>query len=68
MAGIRKIAQVGDLCVACGCCEKICPIGAIRVHDGVIARVDGAKCVGCGKCANTCPADVITVTEREAVK
>lgn len=68
MAGTRKIACVGFLCVACGCCEKHCPKGAIHVHGGVIACVEETKCVGCGKCAKVCPADVITVTEREAAK
>ena len=42
-----RIAWVGRECVACGCCEKVCPRGAIGVALGVIARVDAEKCVGC---------------------
>lgn len=61
-----KIASVGRECVACGCCEKACPMGAIHIFRGVIARVDGDKCVGCGKCARSCPAAVIEIIEREA--
>ena len=61
-----KIAVVGALCVACGCCEAVCPKGAVRVHAGVIAKVDGELCVGCGKCSKICPADVISVEKREA--
>ena len=34
-----RIAWVGRECVACGCCEKACPKGAIGVALGVIARV-----------------------------
>lgn len=61
-----KIAEVGKLCVACGCCVKTCPKNAIYVHLGVIARVDEEKCVGCGKCTKICPADVIILSERQA--
>ena len=30
-------------CVACGCCVKVCPLGAIRVIAGIMAQVDMAK-------------------------
>ena len=50
-------------CVACGCCVKVCPLGAISVRRGVAAQVDVEKCVGCGKCARECPASVISIQE-----
>lgn len=50
-------------CVACGCCVKVCPLGAISVFRGVMANVDPKKCVGCGKCARECPASVIVIRE-----
>lgn len=46
-------------CVACGCCVKVCPLGAIQVLRGIVARVDEAKCVGCGRCVKECPASII---------
>lgn len=52
-------------CVACGCCEKVCPVKAITVFKGIMARVDFDKCVGCGKCAKECPASVIGIQEVE---
>lgn len=66
MAEIRKkrkavVAQAA--CVACGCCVKVCPIGAIEVVYGLYAKVAGEKCVGCGKCAKECPAAVIELRE-----
>lgn len=64
MAKALKIANIGKNCVACGCCVKVCPKNAVRIHSGVTARVDGEKCVGCGKCAAVCPAGIISVTER----
>lgn len=63
----RRKARVNEsLCVACGCCVKVCPLGAINVVNGLYARVDTARCVGCGKCAKECPASVIEIGEVEA--
>lgn len=50
-------------CVACGCCMKVCPKGAIQVFRGIMAQVDHEKCIGCGRCALECPAGVITLKE-----
>ena len=52
-----------DVCVACGCCAKVCPLSAIQIWNGICAKVDGTKCVGCGKCARECPASVIEIQE-----
>lgn len=65
MAG-KRFARVDDRCVACGSCVKVCPLGAISVWKGVVARVDKLRCVGCGKCAGECPAGSIELVEREA--
>lgn len=63
---VRKKAFVNeDLCVACGCCVKVCPTAAISIVWGVMAQVDEAKCVGCGKCAKECPGTIITIKEAE---
>lgn len=51
-------------CVACGRCQKVCPMEAIRVYKGLYARVDDNKCVGCGRCAKECPASVIVLEAR----
>ena len=61
---LRPKAVVDEsLCVACGCCVKVCPLSAIQIIKGVTARVDSTKCVGCGKCVRECPASVITLKE-----
>ena len=69
MSAIRKkrkaIVDQRD-CVACGCCVKVCPLGAIQIIRGIMAQVDMAKCVGCSKCAKECPASVIAIREVEA--
>ena len=59
----RKAVVNQKECVACGCCVKVCLMGAIQIIKGIMAQVDPAKCVGCGKCAKECPATVIEIRE-----
>ena len=62
---IRKKASIPQNdCVACGCCEKVCPLEAISIYKGIYAQVDIEKCIGCGKCEKECPASIITVEVR----
>ncbi len=51
------------VCVACGCCVKVCSLSAIQILHGLYANVDSARCVGCGKCVRECPASVIHLKE-----
>ena len=62
----RRAVVDPRLCVACGCCMRVCPLGAIEILRGVTAQVGSEKCVGCGRCAKECPASVITIQEVEA--
>ena len=63
----RKKALVDQtLCVACGCCVKVCPLQAVKVVKGMMAEVDWNKCVGCGRCVKECPASIISLQEVEA--
>ncbi len=65
---VKRKAQVSkDYCVACGACTYACPIGAIKVVEGVFAEVDQDKCVGCSKCANVCPASTIEMIIKDEV-
>ncbi len=61
----KRYAEVGNFCVACGTCQKVCPMSAISIWKGVIARIDKNKCVGCGKCVKECPAGTIEFKDRE---
>ncbi|MGI6012189.1 MAG: DUF362 domain-containing protein [Ruminococcus sp.] len=59
----RKAFVDTGVCVACGCCVKVCPKNALHIHHGITAKIDLEKCVGCGKCAKECPASVIEIRE-----
>ena len=61
----RKARVSQKDCVACGCCVKVCPKGAIKVYKGLYAHVNEELCIGCGRCASECPAAIIEVGEVE---
>lgn len=62
---MKKAKINKDYCVACGCCVKVCPKGAIKIHKGIFAIVDKDMCVGCGKCSLECPASIIEMEEKD---
>lgn len=62
----RKARVAKQDCVACGCCTKVCPKGAIRIYKGLYAQVNEGLCIGCGRCAAECPAAIIEVVEVDA--
>jgi heterodisulfide reductase subunit A-like polyferredoxin len=50
-------------CRACGTCETVCELSAVKVvaADGRrVAQVDVLRCTGCGTCAAHCPSSAIT--------
>ena len=58
----------GDLCVACGACEKVCAYNAIEIKDVPVrgdtvrrAVVNDVLCKGCGTCSATCRCGAIDV-------
>ena len=52
-----KKFTVSDACISCGKCEKVCPLGNIRMQDG--KPVWGNRCTHCMACISDCPAVAI---------
>jgi len=53
-------------CRACGTCETMCEVSAVKVveADGRrMAQVDVLRCTGCGTCAAHCPSSAIAAGE-----
>ncbi len=51
-------------CTACGCCMKICPVGAITFQNER-AFIDQKICVGCAECISACKFDAVYINWHE---
>ncbi len=53
----RKINP--DICVSCGSCADVCPVGAISEGEGAYV-INADECIDCGACEGTCPNEAIS--------
>ena len=51
---------LGKGCIGCGHCKKLCPAGAISIHNNK-AVIDRKKCVKCFCCQEFCPKGAMIV-------
>ncbi len=49
-------------CIACGDCEDICPMKAVKVEQ--IAKINEAICIGCGVCVTHCSVGAMAFERR----
>lgn len=49
-----------DKCIGCTACVSVCPVGAIKMIDG-IAHIDKNICIKCGACESVCPVGAIKI-------
>ena len=55
----RSTAKRNSLCIACGKCQSVCPLGLspILLSSGVITT-DAEKCISCNCCSHACPVGI----------
>jgi pyruvate formate lyase activating enzyme len=59
-----RIGWIGERCLACDLCLKVCPRSAVMVDDAGVRRVDPSACDVCGRCAEACPGEAWQVWGR----
>ncbi len=52
-----RIIRVNEKCTGCGICEKVCPVGNIKMIDA--KPVWQHRCETCRACINWCPAQAV---------
>jgi pyruvate formate lyase activating enzyme len=60
-----RMLWLGEICLSCGLCSKVCPGEAIEVDKDGERRIDHLACDQCGLCADTCPVGAMTLTGRK---
>jgi NADH-quinone oxidoreductase subunit F len=51
---------LSNICIGCGACAKVCPVGAITGEKKMPHSINTAVCIRCGACAEKCKFDAIT--------
>lgn len=44
-----------DVCIACGVCEPVCPVGCISEAGEGKRVIDEETCIDCSACVAVCP-------------
>lgn len=49
-------------CTKCGTCMRVCPTGAIKIHENEF-KIDLKRCIFCGNCSFYCPKGAIKMSK-----
>lgn len=50
------------VCIQCGKCASVCPVGAIKKLPSGVWTIDKKLCTGCGECRKVCPLSVMVTS------
>ncbi len=52
-----------NVCIGCGACINMCPVGAISFGADGKAEINPEICIKCKTCEGVCPVSAITIKE-----
>ena len=52
--------QIGENCIGCTACSRLCPVFAISGERGKQHTINEARCVECGVCGRVCPKGAVS--------
>lgn len=62
-SGIKGTISRPVVCIQCGKCASVCPVGAIKQNNLGVYVIDRKMCIGCGKCRQACPFGIMVENE-----
>lgn len=64
----QHLIKIGEGCIGCGICVKVCPSGSLRLENGKAVYIPG-NCQTCLACVHSCPqkAAGLTIPEKNPV-
>ncbi|MBQ1318784.1 MAG: 4Fe-4S binding protein [Solobacterium sp.] len=48
-----------ELCIGCGACVGVCPVGALELDDEGKSQCNEDLCIDCQSCVGSCPVEAI---------
>jgi len=58
-SGVFMSHLIGENCIGCTACVRVCPTAAITGERKNLHYIDGKLCIDCGACGWVCPAEAV---------
>ncbi|MBR2793547.1 MAG: 4Fe-4S binding protein [Solobacterium sp.] len=56
---IMAVVVDKDVCIGCGACTGVCPVGALALDNDGKSECNADNCISCLTCVGACPVSAI---------